>query len=213
VRGTRLRLDESSVLAAVLDHVANALIVVAAEGRAVHINAAAEQLLAGAGPLRCREGRLRCGNRACGTALRQALEAACDPQSPTATTMLLDDHRHGRLILGISPLTGAGGASFALVVINEECLARRRGIEPLKALFNLTRAEAEIALRIADGATPAEIGAERGVASNTVRGQMKSLAAKLGCARQVEIAAMVKAIPLLPPTSDHARSSVLSLTL
>ena len=201
----------SATFAVLLDRVRDALILAAADGQVVHLNAAAEQQLARAGPLRFREGRLWCGKRACGTALRQALAAACDSELPNATTMLLSDHKHGRLIVGISPLGPREGPGLALIAIHEECMPRRRSVEPLKSLFNLTRAEAEIALRIAEGATPTEIGRERRVALNTVRGQMKSLAAKLGCTRQVEIVTLVRAIPA--PASGHEAGKAFSLTI
>jgi DNA-binding CsgD family transcriptional regulator len=201
------------LMSKVLDHVRDAIIVTDGDGRFVYINAAAEQQLTRGSALRRREGRLWCAKRGCGTALRQALQAACDPEAPTSTTMLVDDHGHPRLIFGISPITNAVGVLHALIVINEECLPRRRLIEPLKKLFNLTAAEAEIALRIADGATPAEIGRVRGVALNTIRGQMKSMAAKMGCTRQVEIAATVNAIPIAPAPSEHEFGTTVSVSV
>jgi len=212
-RGVRPQLAEAGALGAAIDQVPDALILADADGRVLHLNAAAERLLASGGPLRWREGRLTCGRRACGNALRQAIEAAGDPRSPAATTMLLSNHGRARLILGVSPLTSAGDTSIALIVVNEAFLPSRRHVEPLKSLFSLTRAEADVALRVADGATPAEIGRQRGVALNTVRGQMKSLAGKMGCARQVEIAALVRAIPVPPPGSREGRDSVVSLSM
>lgn len=57
----------------------------------------------------------------------------------------------------------------------------------LKAAYGLTAAEAEVALRLADGLALKRIADERNTSEATVRTQIKSIAAKMGCSRQVEI--------------------------
>ena len=57
----------------------------------------------------------------------------------------------------------------------------------LKAAFGLTVAEAEVALRLADGVAVKQIAQERNTSEGTVRTQLKTIASKMGCSRQVEI--------------------------
>ena len=45
--------------------------------------------------------------------------------------------------------------------------------------------------------SPAQIAEERGVSVVTVRTQIKALSAKLGSARQSEIAALIRALPVV----------------
>lgn len=65
----------------------------------------------------------------------------------------------------------------------------RRIAERLK----LTRAEAEVALSIAGGATLAEVAASRGVSIHTVREQVKAALGKTGSRRQADLVRAVEA--------------------
>jgi DNA-binding CsgD family transcriptional regulator len=67
--------------------------------------------------------------------------------------------------------------------------------EALSDCFGLTRSEAVVAAAVAEGRAVAGIARQRGVAIDTVRTQLKRIAAKLGCARQSQIAAIVNAVP------------------
>lgn len=57
----------------------------------------------------------------------------------------------------------------------------------LQQVFGLSHAEAETVLRLADGATPAEIAASRGVSIFTVRNQIKAALSKTACRRQSDL--------------------------
>ena len=67
----------------------------------------------------------------------------------------------------------------------------------LRALYQLSNAEADIALQIAAGLTVAELAESRTTEIGTVRNQVKAIAAKLGCSRQAEIAARIAEMPRL----------------
>jgi len=58
-------------------------------------------------------------------------------------------------------------------------------------LFDLSPAEADVAVRLAGGDTLAEIAAGRGVARETVRVQLKSVLRKLDAARQSDVVRIV----------------------
>jgi DNA-binding CsgD family transcriptional regulator len=65
----------------------------------------------------------------------------------------------------------------------------RRKASVLQVMYGLTDAETEIALRLAGGRTARVIAGERSVAVGTVRAQIKTVMAKMGVRRQVELAA------------------------
>ena len=64
---------------------------------------------------------------------------------------------------------------------------RRRAL--LQTIYNLTAAETDVAMLLSQGRTAEIIAAERGVAIATVRAQIKSILAKFGMSRQVELVA------------------------
>lgn len=61
----------------------------------------------------------------------------------------------------------------------------------LRRLLGLTRAEAELAARLARGATLAEAARARGISPETARTQLKSVLGKTGCAGQAELARLL----------------------
>lgn len=65
--------------------------------------------------------------------------------------------------------------------------ARRRTV--LKSVYGLTAAETEVALQLAQGNATEAIAGNRVVAVDTVRAQIKSILAKLGLSRQIELVA------------------------
>lgn len=67
----------------------------------------------------------------------------------------------------------------------------------LRALFGLGAAEAEIACAVARGLDPEAIAQLRSTSLATVRTQLKSIAAKMGCSRQTEIVRIVMSVPAL----------------
>jgi DNA-binding CsgD family transcriptional regulator len=65
--------------------------------------------------------------------------------------------------------------------------ARRRAL--LQTIYKLTAAETDVAMQLSQGRTADIIAAERGVAIATVRAQIKTILAKFGMTRQVELVA------------------------
>lgn len=64
----------------------------------------------------------------------------------------------------------------------------------LQALFDLTPAEARIALQIADGATIEGIARSDNRSIDTVRGHVKGIRIKTGCRRQAELATLITSL-------------------
>jgi DNA-binding CsgD family transcriptional regulator len=67
----------------------------------------------------------------------------------------------------------------------------------VQSLFDLTPAEAALAQRIGLGQSVEEIAQSHGRSVHTLRSQLKSVLAKMGCSRQAELAYIITS--LVPP--------------
>jgi DNA-binding CsgD family transcriptional regulator len=94
------------------------------------------------------------------------------------------------------PELGVDFQSFsrALVVIKTPVTPNTGLADSLQAEFQLTSAEAEIALKLNQGATPAQIAQARGVSVATVRSQIKRIYSKLDVHRQAELVARLRGL-------------------
>jgi DNA-binding CsgD family transcriptional regulator len=75
----------------------------------------------------------------------------------------------------------------AVAFINDPVRPQRPAQQVLRALYGLTPAECRVALLLSDGHAPRKIANMVGVTDNTVRSQIKSIFAKTGVKRQVEL--------------------------
>ncbi len=75
----------------------------------------------------------------------------------------------------------------AIVFLHDPEQAAARPSETLRALFELTPAEARLALAMLDGNSLAEAAEAHRVSRETVRSQMKSVLQKTGARRQSEL--------------------------
>ena len=75
----------------------------------------------------------------------------------------------------------------ALRLLRKKGDARKAAL--LQGVYGLTSAETDIALQIARGQSTELISQQRKVAVGTVRAQIKSMLAKVGVSRQVELVA------------------------
>ena len=75
---------------------------------------------------------------------------------------------------------------FALLAITNAQPSAERDGDLVRAMFDLTAAEARVAIALLDGADTATIARRHAVSRETVRSQAKSVFAKAGCHRHVE---------------------------
>jgi len=105
-------------------------------------------------------------------------------------------------VVHVIPATGQArdlfGGAFGIVVITAVSTAVSPGATILRALFDLTPAEARIAAALAEGLTLDQIAARFSVSVETVRSQVKAVLAKTGTHRQAELAALLAGIPKIP---------------
>ena len=90
---------------------------------------------------------------------------------------------------GAAGLILGAGAPCVLLALSDRAAVADAAI--LSRRLGLTRAEAEVALALAEGMTPAEIAEARGVSLHTVKNQIKAMASKCGVRRQVELVTLV----------------------
>ncbi len=169
-------------------------------GAVAALSAAAEAIVGdgAGGALRLRRGRLGAARRDADTALQAALGRALNGEA-------MQQHWIG------SPQEGGGEGGGLLCEIfrlprrewdfgfdpRVLVVARRAAdipamrVVPLRAALGLTAAEAEIALRLANGEAREDIAAGRGTSAQTLGTQIKSILRKSDVAREAELTALV----------------------
>lgn len=98
-------------------------------------------------------------------------------------------------VLHVVPIRRAAhdlfGHASAILVLTKASTAPTRATPLLQALFDLTPAEAVVAARVAAGRTVDDIARDDAKSVETVRNQLKSVLAKTGCRRQVDLARLL----------------------
>ena len=183
-------------LTAALDALGHPVWLVDEAMRLHHANAAAEAILTTGRVLRVRRGRLTTAADGNASRLKTAVERALAPSGPEACAVVLPWEPSRPLHLSVTPIAPAGGKRLAMLIAAQPAEdASRAG--RLRTFFGLSRAEAELAVLLADGHSPAEIAERRGVSLATVRVQLRNIASKLGCNRQSDVVRAVTSMPAL----------------
>ncbi len=137
-----------------------------------------------------------------GAAAQDWLDAACRLCAAGAPlvdhhTFPLDWHRIRLGPLDPDALGGWRGAFVlgllrpALMIVIEQDETTEAPAAILERVHGLTRTEAEVALALTEGRTPAEIAEARQVSRHTVRNQIKLALSKCGLSRQTQLVALV----------------------
>jgi DNA-binding CsgD family transcriptional regulator len=106
-------------------------------------------------------------------------------------TVLVSRRVRPPLQISISPIRNSiiqtSKPICAVAFVHDPLRRQRPAQEVLRALYGLTPAECRVALLLVDGLAPRKIAEMVGVTENTVRSQIKSIFAKTGVKRQVEL--------------------------
>jgi PAS domain-containing protein len=147
-------------LEAMLDHLGQAAMVLRADGRIVHANAAAEALLCRADALYVRHGILSARTAESASRLKKAIGQACASDGVESSAVLVERAAARPLAVLVAPFRAEGWRRDVLLIVQEGGAAD--GVaNSLRELYRLTPAEAEIARRIADGMGAAQIADAR----------------------------------------------------
>jgi DNA-binding CsgD family transcriptional regulator len=170
-------------------------------GQVRALTPAAEQLISVNRGLQLRLGQLYALNPADDKLLKDAIAAAARGPliggAPMLQTVVI---RHGApnalsMVLDVITLpAGQFELSFAprvMVLARGERGPEGRRAAILRTAYALTSAETEVAIHIYNGKSSEAIARIRGVSTETIRSQIKSILAKLGVKRQVELVATV----------------------
>ncbi|HYE42920.1 MAG TPA: hypothetical protein VEA15_05945 [Caulobacteraceae bacterium] len=162
-------------------------------GRVRRMTPSAEALVGPGGPLMLKNGGLAFRSEDLTRRLQDVLAAASVDVLAPLRTLAAIVGPGDRLVVEVSPLPITPGlvgfAPRTLVTV------RRRRAPPPAALvaeaFDLTQAEAEVAVALAGGETRDSVAALRGVTVETVRSQLKLIFGKMGVSREAELVARI----------------------
>jgi len=167
---------------------------------AVHaVTTPAEQILRAEQGLSLRNRFLRAfrddEDKALNDAIQKASRRQTVPGTPVASTVVVHgkDEAASPIVLDVMPLPSIAlefsAAPRVVVVARGSRGADTRKAALLQGVYGFTAAETDIALQLARGQSTEHIAQARKVAVGTVRAQIKSMLAKLGVSRQVELVA------------------------
>lgn len=190
---TRLQMERAGGMTEALERIGLSAAVVTRSGKALSVNAGFNARM---GPyLDDVQGRVRLRDAEMDGVFRTNLTALLDHSPRAKSVPLLSDKDERPLIMHLFPVTGDVRDLFAsdtvLIVIAGE--AREQLTAPLvQQLFDLTPAEAGLALRIAGGDSLEEIAVESGRSIHTVRNQTKSILMKTGIQSQKKLVSVLR---------------------
>jgi DNA-binding CsgD family transcriptional regulator len=178
-----------SLLAHALDEVDYGIVLIGADGRVLHLNRRARQLLQADTSLRLQAGRLTARQARDQECLQTALKNAT--QRGLRAMLALGDDEHRQLAALVPVQDGAAALLLGRTNVCEElslqCFARTHA---------LTSAETRVLAALGRGEAPAQIARDQGVALCTVRTQIGSIRGKTGTG---SITALMRLIGSLPP--------------
>ena len=196
----RSKLDRAThygrTLHATLDLVGHAVLILNGVGALIECNRAAETMLRRADALLLRQRHVKARDAKDDEAFQAALRAAASAETSQASALFV--HRENGMPYVLSIATVRIGEARQIIVIASNSADRDTSLTSrIRTLYGLTRAEAEVTEALCAGKPLEQLSAERGVALNTIRTQMKNIYAKLDCSRQSELVARIGQLPRL----------------
>ncbi len=194
-------------LCATLDHFDAGFVAVFPDGKILHANRMAREMMSGGWPIQASNGYLQASSRKPTTlllnCLQQVAEAAVSsPSEDICLDICLADAAspHGVAIASMKPLlNGMPDGSLSPVALFVTSI-RDRGDCALSAIaecFGLTPAETRTLHHFVEGGTVAEAGQSLAVSENTVKTHLQNIFAKTRSSRQVQLIKLVN--DLRPP--------------
>lgn len=191
-----LERDGPTLITGALDSVSAAVFICAPDGQVLSHTAAAADLLA-SGRIGMAGGMLKVTGQAIQDRLLKAIarHAAALPV-PLESLLLPCEPQHGPpLILDVATMPrGPWSINLkpkALVIVRGDKQWHTASVTILQSVYGLSPAEVDVAMRLARGQPRESIAEERNARFETIRSQIKSVFAKLGITREVELVAML----------------------
>lgn len=188
-RGLGLRQAEFDHFDALLAASPEALFFLDDRFKLLRWTAAADALLRDGSTLRAIEGRL-CAAQSDGNAeLQRALATALAAGAPLPLT-LAGGSAGDAVVVSVARMgerVAAGVSGARCLMVSVRSLAAPDAAGALRKSYDLTVAEAELALALSAGHSLRDVAARRGVSIHTVRNQLGAVFDKTGCRRQQDL--------------------------
>lgn len=183
----------ANLLEAIFESGSGASLLVSSEGCVLAANTSGEAYLHSGRFVRVRNGRLEPSDSQKKEALERSRAMCFRANAPAASECILTDKDGEIAIATFTPLTSPMAVQASLITIDTagKRIGRELAVHHLKSAYGLSEAEADVALRLAEGRSLRDISDERCSSLGTVRTQVKHILAKLGVNRQVEIVRLV----------------------
>jgi len=176
------------------------------KGKIVRLNPMAEAMLSKQGGLRLNQGCLESADHNANLRLHSLIQNAAETGSRKNTHAggaVSLPNETGSLQAFVSPVfsnfEGLGlykeGICAIVTLVDPDCV-KLPNCQQLKTLFGLTNTESQLATKLAQGKTLAQISQDHQVSEQTARKQLKSVFAKTDTARQVDLIRMLMALPV-----------------
>ena len=200
---------------AILDRLPHPVLLVDATHNLRHANVAAIAAMESRVVIQQVDGRLRCMDPSDDVALEDTLAgmSIAAPSTNVASRRYLRlrgmaaSHRFGFSFSALHPQQTRGGFGMvpvAMLVLHDGNLNIKCDGFVIQELFGLTPAEADVGVLLSEGANAESIATMRGVATSTVRSQLRTLFLKTGTQRQGELVRRLLTLPqLLDGDSPH----------
>lgn len=184
-----------------LDELSLAVIVVDRAMQFAYANAAGDELLANAaGPLGLRGGRLLARAASEQSGLKDLVAKAGDLAGARGQMLLRARSGEGRDVsLCVTPLSAAytlPGRMNDVVIVARSLEPAGGGLAAVRQMFDLTEAEARLALGLASGLSLTEVAEQQGIRMTTARTHLARIFWKTGTRQQSQVAALLRAAEL-----------------
>jgi DNA-binding CsgD family transcriptional regulator len=195
-----------SLLSATLDHLTASVILVAADGGLVYVNAKADAMLSAGDVLRAPKGRLAAADPRADRELRQAIAAAARGDAELGVqgvAIALSDGASASQVAHVLPLSSGDRRGMlnrraaVAVFIHQVASGAPAPLETMARLYRLTAGEIRVLAAVVETSGVANIAAALGISEATVKTHLQRLFAKTNVRRQADL------IKLL---AKHARS-------
>ncbi|MBU8833408.1 helix-turn-helix transcriptional regulator [Mycolicibacterium goodii] len=188
-----------SDLAAALDTIEHGIAVLDSHGRVRDLNAAGQRILRGDDGLRMTARHITPSAPGAGAALARALHRALESDVPAGDSFTVERPSGATpFIVHVVPLQVHDGHRHALLVLVDPAHEPEPSIALVQRLYHLTRTEAEVALRVAQGAEPKHIADDLSVSITTVRTHLHRVFHKTGTHRQAELLRLLLSVRAIP---------------
>lgn len=193
--------SERDVYAGAVSQLAVASIILDEQARVLSANPVAQAMLDQGDGLSLKGQRLHIEGRDINKELQQAVASIIRAQhqgEPSVVKALRVPRSSGRSDLGlvvrpvpVSKWSEGQSSPSAAVFVSDPDLHESASRQSLADLFDLTPAEANLAILLARGLSLAEVSETQSVSQHTARAQLKSIFAKTGVSRQAELVRLI----------------------